>query len=63
MNQIRFEKSDYVFFILGIIFLSSGITIPIGIVILVLIFLKKINQIRNNNETFSTSFFNWKNMT
>ena len=58
MNQIRFEKSDYVFFILGIIFLSFGITIPIGIIILVLIFVKKISQIKNNNETFSTSFFN-----
>ena len=58
MNQVRFEKSDYVFFILGIIFLSFAITIPIGIVILVLIFVKKISQIKNNNETFSTSFFN-----
>ena len=58
MNQIRFEKSDYVFFILGIIFLSFGITIPIGIIILVLILLKKLNQIKNNDETFSTAFYN-----
>jgi len=58
MNQIGFHRKDYAFFILGIIFLSFGITIPIGIVLLVLIFLKKINQIKNNDKPFSTLFFN-----
>jgi|APSaa5957512535_1039671.scaffolds.fasta_scaffold05394_11 hypothetical protein len=58
MNQIKFDRRDYTFFIFGMVFLSFGVTIPIGITLLVLIFFKKINQIKNDDEQFSTLFFN-----
>jgi hypothetical protein len=58
VNQEWFDKKDYTIFVLGIIFISFGITIPIGITLLVVIFSKKINQIKNNDKSFSTLFFN-----
>ena len=59
MKQDFFNKTDYVIFILGIIFVSFGITIPIGILLFILLISRKVNQnIKNNNKTFSTSFFN-----
>ena len=59
MNQEYFDKTDYVIFILGIILLSFGITISIGILLLIWLIIKKVNQnIKKKNETFSTSFFN-----
>ena len=58
MKQDFFNKTDYVIFILGIIFVSFGITIPIGILLFILLISKKINQNIKNDKTFSTSFFN-----
>ena len=40
MNQNWFDKKDYEIFILGIIFVSFGITVPVGIILLIS---KKIN--------------------
>jgi|APSaa5957512493_1039668.scaffolds.fasta_scaffold256379_2 prolipoprotein diacylglyceryltransferase len=59
MNQNFFDRTDYVIFVLGIIFISFGITIPVGILLFILLISRKVNQnIKNNNKTFSTSFFN-----
>ena len=35
MNQNWCDKKDYRIFILGIIFVSFGITVPIGIILLI----------------------------
>ena len=58
MKQDFFNKTDYVIFILGIIFVSFGITIPIGILLFILLISIKINQNIKNDKAFSTSFFN-----
>ena len=43
MNQNWFDKKDYEIFILGIIFVSFGITIHVGIFLFILLISKKIN--------------------
>lgn len=59
MNQDWFDKKDYAIFILGIIFVSFGITIPIGVLLFIILVSRKINQFtENNNKTFNTSFYN-----
>jgi hypothetical protein len=58
MKQDFFNKTDYVIFILGIIFVSFGITIPIGILLFILLISRKVNQNIKNDKAFSTSFFN-----
>ena len=58
MKQDFFNKTDYVIFILGIIFVSFGITIPIGILLFILWISRKVNQNIKNDKAFSTSFFN-----
>ena len=56
MKQDFFNKTDYVIFILGIIFVSFGITVPVEIILLIS---KKINYFfENYNKTFNTSFYN-----
>jgi len=59
VNQEWFDKKDYTVFVLGIVFVSFGITIPIGIMLFVILISKKINYfLENNNKTFNTSFYN-----
>ena len=59
MNQEWFNKKDYTIFVLGIIFVSFGITIPIGILLFTILISKKINYLlKNNNKTFNTEFYN-----
>jgi hypothetical protein len=59
MNQNWFDKKDYGIFILGIIFVSFGITIHVGIFLFILLISKKINYFfENYNKTFNTSFYN-----
>ena len=59
MNQNWFDKKDYEIFILGIIFVSFGITIPVGIILFILLISKKINYFFENYiKTFNTSFYN-----
>jgi len=58
MKQDFFNKTDYVIFILGIIFVSFGTTIPIGILLFILLISRKVNQNIKNDKAFSTSFFN-----
>jgi len=56
MNQNWCDKKDYRIFILGIIFVSFGITVPVEIILLIS---KKINYFfENYNKTFNTSFYN-----
>ena len=58
MNQNFFDRTDYVIFVLGIIFISFGITIPVGILLFILLISRKVNQNIKNDKAFSTSFFN-----
>jgi len=61
MKQDYFNKRDYVIVIFATIFISFGITIPLGILLFIFLISSKINfSIKNMNEnkTFSTSFIN-----
>ena len=61
MNYYNFNKRDYLIMILAIIFISFGITTPIGIFLILFLILNKINQHiqnTNNNKTFSALFLN-----
>ncbi|PJC49844.1 MAG: hypothetical protein CO032_07945 [Nitrosopumilales archaeon CG_4_9_14_0_2_um_filter_34_16] len=61
MNYYNFNKRDYLIVILAIILISFGITMPIGILLIIFLILNKINQYfqnEDNNKTFSTLFFN-----
>jgi len=55
--MIEFTKKDILIVILASIFLSFGITIPLGIVLLIIWILRKINSIKLEKK-FNTSFVN-----
>ena len=61
MNQDYFNKRDYVIVIFATIFISFGITIPLGILLFIFLISSKINhgiRSKNENKTLSTSFIN-----
>ena len=59
MNKNLFDKTDYVIVIFVVIFLSFGITIPFGILLIIFLISKKNNfSIEKKNKTFNTLFYN-----
>jgi len=42
---MKFTRREYLYFIIGIVFLSFGITAPFGVGIIILLALKKIKEI------------------
>ncbi|MBL7002248.1 MAG: hypothetical protein ISR80_05795 [Nitrosopumilus sp.] len=51
---MKFTRREYLYFIMGIVFLSFGVTIPLGVGIIIVLALTKIKEITKEAKTESS---------
>jgi len=58
---LKFTRQEYLYFILGVIFLSFGITLPLGIGIMIMLALRKMKEYSDFNKEPSEINVNFVN--